>query len=190
VNPVLPRTAFLPYAFRLMENSESLPAREPAVARTRSETNPILRVLVVDDDVTIRRLSKAMLIYHGFDVDAAEDGAAGLAALYAKQYDLLITANNMPKVTGVELVKKLRSDRVEMPVILVSGLIPDELSRNPGMLDATLLKPFTTAELLETVNKVLRGAENPHERIHPQPTTELQPSTAASEVRRFQSVLP
>jgi two-component system chemotaxis response regulator CheY len=145
----------------------------------------------VDDDVTIRRLSKAVLIHHGFQVDAAEDGAAGLEALHAKQYDLLITDNNMPKITGVELVKKLRSACMTLPVILVSGLIPDELNRNPRLLDATLLKPFTTDELLETVNNVLRPPEIPREQIHPPPPmAELRPSTNVSEVRRLQSVLP
>ena len=153
-------------------------------------TNSPRRILVVDDDVTIRRLSKAVLIHHGFQVDAAEDGAAGWDALRVNQYDLLITDNNMPNVTGVELVKKLRSADMTLPVILVSGLIPDELNRNPRLLDATLLKPFTSQELLETVNHVLRAPEIPREQIHSPPRTELQPSADPSDVRRFQSVLP
>lgn len=173
-----------------MKNCESLPAREPAAAQTRSGTNSPRRILVVDDDVTVRLLSKEVLIHHGFQVDAAEDGAAGLEALHAKQYDLLITDNNMPKVTGIELVKKLRADSITLPVIMASGTIPEELNQNPRLLNAALLKPFTSKELLETVNNVLRTTENPREQIHSPPLTELQPSADASGVKRFQSVLP
>jgi DNA-binding response OmpR family regulator len=174
----------------MKENQTLLATEESAASPTPSGTIPPRRILVVDDDITIRRLSKAVLIHHGFQVDAAEDGAAGWDALRVNHYDLLITDNNMPKVTGVELVKKLRSADMTLPVILVSGLIPEELNRNPWLLDATLLKPFTTDELLETVNNVLRTTENPREQIHSPPLTELQPSAEASGVKRFQSVLP
>src|SRR4029077_7795663 len=109
---------------------------------------------------------------------------------HANHYDLLVTDNNMPKVTGVELVKKLRSAYMTLPVIMVAGIIPEELSRNPWLLAATLAKPFAPDELLETVDKVLRAAEKSREQIYPPPMTEVQPSADASDVRRFQSVLP
>jgi YesN/AraC family two-component response regulator len=64
-------------------------------------------------------------------VDTAEDGEFGWEALQAKNYDLLITDNNMPKVSGLELVKKLRSARMALPVILASGAMPEELNRLP-----------------------------------------------------------
>jgi len=115
------------------------------------------RVLVVDDEFTIRLLIAHILMQAGFQVDTAQDGETGWEALQAENYHLLITDYNMPKVSGVELVKKLRSADFVLPVILVSGAIPtQELNRHPWLqIAATLLKPFTAGELLEAVTKVL-----------------------------------
>jgi two-component system chemotaxis response regulator CheY len=112
-----------------------------------------------------------MLLRSGYQVDAAEDGAAGWDALQAHRYDLMITDNNMPNICGVELLKMLHSARMTLPVIMASGAIPtEELSRHPGLqLAATLLKPFTPDELLGTVKKVLRAIDSSRERIEPLP---------------------
>jgi FixJ family two-component response regulator len=79
----------------------------------------------------------------------------------------LITDNRMPRVTGMELIKKLRSEDMMLPVILASGTVPaEELKRHPWLLlDATLEKPFTVAQLLEVVKQVLRSADNARIRV-------------------------
>jgi CheY-like chemotaxis protein len=89
-------------------------------------TNPTHRILVVDDDRDIRRFSAHALIGSGYHVDAAEDAAAAWEALQIKAFNLLITDNNMPKLTGVELVRKLRSARMALPVIMATGKLPTE----------------------------------------------------------------
>ena len=68
----------------------------------------------------------------------------------------------MPKMSGVELVKKLRSARMTLPVILASGELPtEELDRNPWLqLATTLVKPFSRGQLLKTVREVLFAADN------------------------------
>ena len=70
---------------------------------------------------------------------------------------MLITDTDMPKMSGVELVEKLRSARMTLPVVLASAILPTEaLNRNPPLqLAATLPKPFTMGELLGTVKEVL-----------------------------------
>jgi DNA-binding response OmpR family regulator len=133
------------------------------------------RILVVDDEISIRELSAALLMASGYQVDTAENGAAGWEALHGKSYDLLITDNNMPKVSGVELVKKLRAARMTLPVVLASGAIPPEaLSRNPSLqLAAMLPKPFLPDELLGTVKQVLRASDSathPHPELLPEIT--------------------
>jgi DNA-binding response OmpR family regulator len=61
---------------------------------------------VVENDMDVRQLSARILMRSGgYQVDAAEDGAAGWQALQAKNYHLLITDRKMPKLTGVEPVK-------------------------------------------------------------------------------------
>ena len=150
-----------------MKNSTTLYCGEPADAQALREIKPPHRILVVDDDSVIREISAKALTRSGYEVDAADDGAAGWEALHAKSYDLLITDNNMPNVSGVELVNKVRSAHMTLPVILASGAMPaEELDRQPWLhLAATLSKPFTGAELLGTVEKVLRPAVSAREEI-------------------------
>jgi DNA-binding response OmpR family regulator len=129
---------------------------------TRRKKNPSRHILVVDDDGAIRQVGVEALVRNGYRVDAAKDGAAAWEALHANSYDLLITDNNMPKLSGVELVKKLRSAGMTLPVILASGELPtEELDRNPWLqLAATLVKPFSSGQLLEAVSKVLLAVDN------------------------------
>ncbi len=123
--------------------------------------HPPARILVVDDNPDIRRLNTEVLLESGYRVDAAEDGAVAWSALQLFDYDLLITDNQMPTVTGVELIKKLRSEDMTLPVVLMSGTMPtEEINENPWLeIQATLLKPYSVRELLRTVRKVLRGKD-------------------------------
>jgi DNA-binding response OmpR family regulator len=161
-----------------MNDSELLQAGEPAGAAVQSPTNSSHRILVVDDDPYICHLSAEVLIRHGYEVDAAADGAAAWQALNADRYDLLITDHNMPRLTGVELVKKLCSARMALPVIMATGQLPAEaLAPTPSLqLTAVLPKPFAVDELLDTVEKVLRATDNPREQLAPPPNWRSQPS--------------
>jgi two-component system cell cycle sensor histidine kinase/response regulator CckA len=127
------------------------------------------RILVVDDDISVRQLTTQMLIRFGYQVDAAEDGAAGWEALLAKRYDLLITDNSMPKVTGIEMVKKLHAAHMDMPIIMATAVLPQEEFILHPWLQAvpTLLKPFRGAELLSAVRKALSVRDSAREQIPP-----------------------
>jgi DNA-binding response OmpR family regulator len=146
-----------------MDNKGYSHATAPAIPQVRHRASPPLRILVVEDDISVRHLSTSMLKSSGFQVDAAEDGAAGWDALHTNSYDLLITDNSMPKLSGVELVEKLRSEHMTLPVVMASGAIPTEaLNRNPSLdLAAMLVKPFTKDELLGTVKKALHATDGP-----------------------------
>jgi DNA-binding response OmpR family regulator len=116
------------------------------------------RILVVDDDNDLRQLSINALTGAGYDVQGAEDGAAGWLALRANDYDLVVTDNQMPNMTGLEMIEKLRSAHMELPVIMATGLLPrHEFTRKPWLKpDAMLQRPFSSNELVETVRNVLR----------------------------------
>jgi len=160
----------------MKENKISL-AGEPACALLQREPNPPRRILVVDDDSDIRQLSTEVLIRTGDVVDAAADGAAAWEALQIKAFNLLITDHNMPRLTGVELVKKLRSARRALPVILATGLPTEVLAQNPSLqLAAMLPKPFSVEELLETVSVVLRATDSAPGQLGPLPDWRSQPS--------------
>jgi DNA-binding response OmpR family regulator len=94
-------------------------------------------------------------------MDAAEDAEAGWQDLHTHQYDLLITDHTLPRLSGLELVKKIRFARMGLPVIMASGSFGiEELNRNQWLqFAAVLLKPYTTDRLLATVEEVLRASD-------------------------------
>jgi len=142
-----------------MSGNKIAKAGNPAGAPLQRKPNPTRHILVVDDEPCIREICTEVLIQQGYHVDTAGDGAAAWQALNSDSYDLLVTDHNMPKVSGVELLKKLRTSSMALPVILVTGMPPAaELERHPWLqIDAILLKPFTCHELLVTVKKVLHA---------------------------------
>lgn len=128
------------------------PVAPPASARTSSK-----RILVVDDDRDIRQFSVDVLTESGYQVDGAKDGADGWDALQGTNYDLVITDNQMPRMTGIEMIEKLRANYMTLPVILATRHVPKyELSLRPWLEpDAMLERPFTHGDLLGAVKKIL-----------------------------------
>jgi DNA-binding response OmpR family regulator len=161
-----------------MKGNELLQAGESAGASVPSPANSSHRILVVDDDSDLCRFYAEALARPGYQVDAAEDGAAGWEALQANNYNLLITEHSLPKLTGVELIRKLRSARMAVPVVMATVRLPtQELVLDPSLQLAALLpKPFYVSELLETVRSVLRAADSACEQIAPPPGRQSQPS--------------
>ena len=154
-----------------------------AAAQIQRQPASSNRILVVDDDSDLRWLCAGVLVHAGYQVDTAEDGEIGWQAIRSRNYALLITDNRMPKVSGIELVEKLRSAHMALPVILVSGAMPEELSQRPWLhLAATLLKPFTDAELLGIVKQILGEAGSTLGQITPQATWQSHPSPGALRV--------
>jgi DNA-binding response OmpR family regulator len=115
------------------------------------------RILVVEDDAVTRRLNAKVLIKSGYEVDVAEDGAVAWDALQLHGYDLLVTDNDMPNVSGIDLLKKLYAAHMGLPVIMVSGIMPTvELGRQPWLqIEAALSKPYMISELVDAVRNVL-----------------------------------
>jgi len=149
----------------VMKANKILQPGASASAAPECPTNPPPRILVVEDNADIRQLNTEVLTESGYQVDAAEDGVEAWHALNTKPYDLLITDNNMPIVTGLELIKKLRAEDMTLPVILMSGTLPaEELEKHPWLqIQATLLKPYTLAELFRTVKEVLVATRDARE---------------------------
>ena len=151
---------------------------EPIGIPLPPKTNPHYYILMVDDDKSIRHFCVQALFASGYRVHAAEDGAAAWDALQINIYHLLITDHGMPKVTGVELLQKLHDARMALPVIMATGTIPEaEFIRYPWLApNSTLLKPYTTAELLETVREVLRVTNGTREWVAAPSDCESQPA--------------
>jgi DNA-binding response OmpR family regulator len=135
------------------------------------------RVLVVEDDQIMRRLNTEVLTCSGYEVDSAVDGADAWCALQLENYDLIVTDNQMPNLSGVGLLQKLHAARQGLPVIMATGTFPqDELDRHPWLkIDATLLKPYTYAELIRTVKTVLRAYTDASGEVAPPPNWQTPP---------------
>jgi acetyltransferase-like isoleucine patch superfamily enzyme/DNA-binding response OmpR family regulator len=140
-----------------MIDDEILRAHETAGAPPPGKTTLPRRILMVEDDEYLRKRNTGALINSGYTVDTAEDGASAWEALNASRYDLLISDNSMPKMSGMELLKRLRSAHMKMPVIMATGTLPtQDLAQNPWLEPVALLaKPYGNEQLLEKVNDVL-----------------------------------
>ena len=79
------------------------------------------RILVIDDDPPLRKLTAIMLTRAGHDVDTARDGEEGTSFLEAGAYDLLITDLIMPNKEGIELIMECHRNMPGLPIIAVSG---------------------------------------------------------------------
>jgi DNA-binding response OmpR family regulator len=156
---------------------------ELAGAPVQCQTNPPRRILVVEGEPDIRHLNAEVLIRSGYKVDTAGDGKAGWEALHAVShapdcYDLLITDHDMPGLTGLALVKKVRAARMALPVIMATGTLPTEdlFTRYPWLQPVvTLIKPYSVEQLLGTVQAVLRKTNGARAQIAPPANWQGQP---------------
>jgi PAS domain S-box-containing protein len=132
-------------------------------------SKPCHRILVVDDEKEMRNLHLELLTGAGYEVMAVADGALAWDAIQTQHFDLMITDNSMPKVTGVEVINKLMAANIVLPVIMVTGALPQhEFGRSPWLNNiAVLEKPVGNSTLLSTVEKVLNeGKDIPNNEIH------------------------
>ncbi|MCA9473323.1 MAG: response regulator [Nitrospirales bacterium] len=120
-------------------------------------------ILIIDDDRAFRWMLQQILEIHGYVCRDVEDGEKALHAIDTEHFDLMISDQNMPGMTGLQLLQQLSSrpkDKIP-PVILVTGYLPDSLrsSAQRAGVDAFLTKPFTHTELLSVVRQVIDPQE-------------------------------
>jgi len=121
------------------------------------QSNSRQRILVVEDERDLRQITAEGLTDAGYQVDVAEDGATAWTALQICRYDLLFTDQFMPKVSGVELLKKIHAARMPLSVIMATGFLPTwEFALHPCLQPVKmLLKPYSFGKLLGMVKNVL-----------------------------------
>lgn len=79
------------------------------------------KILVIDDEKSIRRALTEILEFEDFEVDEAEDGKEGLAKAKASFYDIIFCDIKMPKMDGMEVLEEIQKEKLESPVIMISG---------------------------------------------------------------------
>lgn len=142
------------------------------------------RILYADDELALRKAMEWMLRKAGFEVRTAADGAEAWEAMQHEHFDLLITDNIMPHLSGVELIERMHQTHVCDRAILVSA--------EPGAMDwteldaiageAILPKPFSREELLSAVFSMLEH-QTPASRARTSWTAPQLPATPHQERR-------
>lgn len=125
------------------------------------------RVLVIDDSQEIREfLSEYILKPKGFEVLSASNGLMGLEMAIAKEPDLMIVDQQMPRLTGLEVLEKLKERGIEIPAILATAHGSEETAVAAFRLGIRdyVIKPFDADEISESVDKALRESRLARER--------------------------
>src|SRR5919107_2623459 len=132
-----------------------VPAASPARSAAAVAGRP--RVLVVDDEATIRDLLSKTLALAEYDVDLAPDGRAALDRLRMIPYDLLITDLKMPGVDGLAVIREARRLKADIPVIIITGFSNEASAIEAVNLGVSgyLTKPFRVPRVLAAAAKAL-----------------------------------
>ncbi|HLT99240.1 MAG TPA: chemotaxis response regulator CheY [Burkholderiaceae bacterium] len=118
-----------------------------------------MKILIVDDFPTMRRIIKNLLKDLGFEnVDEAEDGAMGLEKLRNGNFEFVVSDWNMPNMDGLEMLKAIRADPnlSKLPVLMVTAEAKKEniIAAAQAGANGYVVKPFTAATLEEKLNKI------------------------------------
>jgi two-component system chemotaxis response regulator CheY len=118
-----------------------------------------MKILIVDDFSTMRRIIKNLLRDLGFNnTQEADDGATALPMLKSGKFEFLVTDWNMPGMTGIELLKNVRSDPelAHLPVLMVTAEQKREqiVEAAQAGVNGYIVKPFTATTLKEKIDKI------------------------------------
>ena len=119
-----------------------------------------VRILIVEDERSLRDALVDVLSRRGFEVEAEADGAAGLAAALRADVDLLLLDLTLPRIDGVEICRRVRMERPALPILILTarGSEDDRVKGLHAGADDYLVKPFGTAELLARIDALKRRA--------------------------------
>jgi len=127
-----------------------------------------VRILVVDDEAAVRSAIRRALIYDGYEVDVAADGAEALGSMATTPPDALVVDVLMPRVDGLELCRRLREagDRTPILILTARHLVSDRVAGLDAGADDYLVKPFALEELLARIRALLRRTTGSADRLH------------------------
>jgi DNA-binding response OmpR family regulator len=116
------------------------------------------RILLIDDDDSLRTVLTKALGHAGYEVFEAGDGLQGLEVFRAIDVDLVVSDMVMPVQEGVETILKMRRERPDVPIIAISGGVTNsklylQIAGKMGA-DRVLPKPFTPQELIRTIEEL------------------------------------
>ena len=138
-----------------------------AATRVTRELSNMARILLIDDDSTVCRVTQRMLLAGdpSHQIEVAYDGKAGLRLASKQAWDLILLDVSMPGLDGLAVLQKLGKDRKTkfIPVIMLTADEALETRRDAlqGFADQYLVKPVTQERLVQAVNRVLNANAGP-----------------------------
>jgi len=141
---------------RARGSARAVGAAQPA-ARTRPLANERPRILVVDDEASIRDLLAKTLALAEYEVDVAPDGRSAMDRLRMYPYDLLIADLKMPGLDGLTLIREAKRLKPDIPVIIITGFSTESSAIEAVNLGVAgyLTKPFRVPQVLAAAAKAL-----------------------------------
>ncbi len=126
------------------------------------------KVLVIDDDVYVRDALSNILTQKGFLVDKAENGLEGIKLIKEKDYDVLLVDLVMPEMGGVDFLRELNRENVDVPSIVITAFASVDTAVEAMKLGALdyITKPFNIDELLVIIEKAIKVYELKKENIN------------------------
>ena len=116
------------------------------------------KALIVDDDGELRSLVGKMLSMLGYEVCLAESGETALTIFFRNKFDIVLADYEMPGMDGVTLAHRIKRSSPGTRVVLMTGAAKEAvLFRTGTAVDRVLLKPFTLAEMGETISSASRS---------------------------------
>jgi two-component system, OmpR family, response regulator MprA len=121
-----------------------------------------MRILVVDDDRSVRESLRRSLTFNGYDVDLAADGEEALGQLAASRPDALVLDVMMPRMGGLEACRQLRATGDDVPILVLTARdsVEDRVAGLDAGADDYLPKPFALEELLARLRALLRRSSS------------------------------
>jgi nitrogen regulation protein NR(I) len=128
----------------------------------------VAHVLIVDDELNIRRVLAAMLKRDGYDVTTAADGAQALAVLQRTPVHVVVTDLVMPHLGGMELLERVRAEYPDIPVILITahGTVDSAVAALKAGAFDYVTKPFEQEELRKVIAKAARANDLERRSVH------------------------
>lgn len=116
------------------------------------------KILLIEDEVKLARFIELELIHEGYDVDIANDGAAGLELFVSGAYQLILLDLMLPKLNGMEVLRRIRKSNTNMPVIMITakGEVMDRVVGLDSGASDYIIKPFAIEEVLARIRVVLK----------------------------------
>jgi len=116
------------------------------------------RILVIDDDVTVRESLAVALKANGYEVDVAENGKEAVAKSKAKFYNLALVDLRLPDMDGIELLTSMRETVPKMVKIIITGYpsLENAIEAVNRVADGYLVKPYSMEELLRKIKEQLQ----------------------------------